>query len=201
MKNEKILKSEEIIECPKSKKVYYIYIADGIITFICIRIIEDDSKDSYSPTSCYFDPNKDLFSFQRTLYEIVNMWKKQKSNTYKELLDSLCDTEKEKYFSKYSNAISFSCGGSYPECRHKKITINILNSKIFSITHSISYYTDTISNDSLDNKLSDVCNYLYDFIYFLLSGHDIDIYYDFLNSLCDEEKEKYFQPSYLPKKL
>lgn len=190
MKNEKNFKFEE-----SSTSHYWVNVVDGIITGI--SYFYSSSSMSHS---CTYHPNNDLSKFIYYLNKIVNIWKEKEPNTHKEFMNSLCDLEKEKYFGKNSKPpVHFSSSGYYPGYREATITITIFNSKIFSIKMSGSACSDTILNDSLDKRISNVCEYLHDFVYYLLEYHNIDYYYEFLDSLNDKEKEKYFRPSYLPK--
>lgn len=183
MKNEKNFKLEK-----SDVEHYRVNVVDGIITSI-----------SYS-SQLDFTPNNNPYEFLYHLNNIVNIWKKEDSNTYEEFMNSLRDSEKEKYISKNSELpLIFSVSGKeYPEYKYYTsltvIEIIVFNSKIFSISKNWRHFKYT----PLDGS-PDFYTYLHYFVNFLLSNDNYDYYYEFLNSLCDEEKEKYFQPSYLPK--
>lgn len=194
MKNGKnfILKKSDTFE-------YEVYVVDGIITNIYYSQYSFGRRHSLIHSGMYC-PNQNLSSFILTLNEIVNIWQEKELNTYIEFMNSLRDSEKENYFGKNSKPpVYFSSTAQQSGCWPVTITITILNSKIFSIRYECNAVCDTISHDSLDKRISNVCRYLQDFLHFLLEHYDIDYYYKFLDNLDDEEKEKYFHLSYVPK--
>lgn len=193
MKNEKEFKLEK-----SDTFEYEVYVVDEIIMNIYYYSYSFGRRHSLIHSGMYC-PNQNLSSFILTLNEIVNIWQEKDPNTYIEFMNSLCDSEKENYFGKNSKPpVYFSSTAQQSGCWPVTITITIFNSKIFSIRHE-GGFCDTISHDSLDKRISDVCRYLQDFLHFLLEYHNIDYYYKFLDNLDDEEKEKYFHLSYIPK--
>lgn len=161
------------------------------------RIWEENGRISSMWEDDRYTPEKSPFEFRTNLYEMLDIWKENKNKEEQStFVVSISQEEIEKYFGKYGKPSSFYISERREGYHPRYFYIRILDGKIFDIQETIQFRsrseTKIITGDKIEKYLTEV-------IEVLIYKNGKKEYKRFLACLCEEELEKYFEPSYFPR--
>lgn len=173
-------------------------IENGQIKEVCDRRLDRWGKWTDYNSDCY-TPEGDKFTFRSKLYRMIDIWEYDEDIKAKEEFFSyLSEEERERYFGKYGKPVIFWVYQDRRDYVPIKYLISILDGKIFEIE---KYWTHPSWEERKNMREVDIKRELVTIVGLFLAREGREEYDKFLDCLCKEELEKYFEPSYLPKEM